>query len=107
MYFCYCCFFLMLRRPPRSTRTDTLFPSPTLFRSPLRSFSLSFVGPMAPGPLALEATVLRSGKSVTQVQISGSQDGQVVAVMLASLGRGRQSVLEVVAPPAQIGRAHV
>src|SRR3546814_1720870 len=23
----------MLRRPPRSTRTDTLFPSPTLFRS--------------------------------------------------------------------------
>src|SRR3546814_11872665 len=27
------CFFLMIRRPPRSTRTDTLFPYPTLFRS--------------------------------------------------------------------------
>src|SRR3546814_4096859 len=27
-------FFLMLRRPPRSTRTDTLFPYTTLFRSP-------------------------------------------------------------------------
>src|SRR3546814_5561454 len=27
------CFFLMIRRPPRSTRTDTLFPSTTLFRS--------------------------------------------------------------------------
>src|SRR3546814_7461602 len=26
-------FFLMLRRPPRSTRTDTLFPDTTLFRS--------------------------------------------------------------------------
>src|SRR3546814_1785534 len=26
-------FFLMRRRPPRSTRTDTLFPYPTLFRS--------------------------------------------------------------------------
>src|SRR3546814_3569943 len=26
-------FFLMLRRPPRSTRTDTLFPYATLFRS--------------------------------------------------------------------------
>src|SRR3546814_17184978 len=26
----------MLRRPPRSTRTDTLFPSTTLFRSPVR-----------------------------------------------------------------------
>src|SRR3546814_12755387 len=29
------CFFLMIRRPPRSTRTDTLFPYTTLFRSAL------------------------------------------------------------------------
>src|SRR3546814_11911844 len=28
-------FFLMRRRPPRSTRTDTLFPDTTLFRSGL------------------------------------------------------------------------
>src|SRR3546814_5701293 len=42
MLFCFCCvsshfcvfFFLMIRRPPRSTRTDTLFPYTTLFRSP-------------------------------------------------------------------------
>src|SRR3546814_1238776 len=27
------CFFLMIRRPPRSTRTDTLLPYTTLFRS--------------------------------------------------------------------------
>src|SRR3546814_2258171 len=26
----------MIRRPPRSTRTDTLFPYTTLFRSPMR-----------------------------------------------------------------------
>src|SRR3546814_11940749 len=26
-------FFIMIRRPPRSTRTDTLFPYTTLFRS--------------------------------------------------------------------------
>src|SRR3546814_1027369 len=31
--FVYCFFFLMIRRPPRSTRTDTLFPYTTLFRS--------------------------------------------------------------------------
>src|SRR3546814_20730016 len=33
--FFYCCyfFFLMILRPPRSTRTDTLFPYTTLFRS--------------------------------------------------------------------------
>src|SRR3546814_20594863 len=30
---CGVCFFLMIRRPPRSTRTDTLFPYTTLFRS--------------------------------------------------------------------------
>src|SRR3546814_4103940 len=29
-------FFLMIRRPPRSTRTDTLFPYTTLFRSRVR-----------------------------------------------------------------------
>src|SRR3546814_11594585 len=40
-----CCifiFFLMIRRPPRSTRTDTLVPYTTLFRSsasPMRSSS--------------------------------------------------------------------
>src|SRR3546814_14864683 len=30
---CDVVFFLMIRRPPRSTRTDTLFPYTTLFRS--------------------------------------------------------------------------
>src|SRR3546814_5409951 len=36
--FFLCGFFLMIRRPPRSTRTDTLFPYTTLFRSILRMF---------------------------------------------------------------------
>src|SRR3546814_17674843 len=31
---CTLLFLLMIRRPPRSTRTDTLFPYTTLFRSP-------------------------------------------------------------------------
>src|SRR3546814_13658054 len=42
-----CFFFLMFRRPPRSTRTDPLFPVTTLFRS------LGFDEVDAlPGPLA-------------------------------------------------------
>src|SRR3546814_14493655 len=32
-FFSLIIFFLMIRRPPRSTRTDTLFPYTTLFRS--------------------------------------------------------------------------
>src|SRR3546814_20516628 len=35
-------FFLIIRRPPRSTRTDTLFPYTTLFRS-LSSASLNSI----------------------------------------------------------------
>src|SRR3546814_12556447 len=32
-FFIFMVFFLMILRPPRSTRTDTLFPYTTLFRS--------------------------------------------------------------------------
>src|SRR3546814_19878171 len=40
-----CCFvYLMNRRPPRSTRTDTLFPDTTLFRSEILRQSGSHVG---------------------------------------------------------------
>src|SRR3546814_12681328 len=35
-------FFFLIRRPPRSTRTDTLFPYTTLFRSLAKA--IAFVG---------------------------------------------------------------
>src|SRR3546814_1179921 len=38
-----CVFFLMKRRPPRSTRTDTLFPDTTLFRSQITLQIVKFV----------------------------------------------------------------
>src|SRR3546814_19170157 len=34
-------FFLMIRRPPRSTRTDTLFPYTTLFRSIMKRHAVA------------------------------------------------------------------
>src|SRR3546814_18776405 len=40
----------MIRRPPRSTRTDTLFPYTTLFRSTGRRQSTSHHAPMRPQP---------------------------------------------------------
>src|SRR3546814_6705139 len=48
--FRFCCFvfrffFLMIRRPPRSTRTDTLFPYTTLFRSRRPAFRQGAAGP--------------------------------------------------------------
>src|SRR3546814_14966565 len=41
-------FFLMIRRPPRSTRTDTLFPYTTLFRSADPPVARAAVGYRAP-----------------------------------------------------------
>src|SRR3546814_9723428 len=41
-----CFFFLMIRLPPRSTRTDTLFPYTTLFRSVRRLALLRLVHPI-------------------------------------------------------------
>src|SRR3546814_4999564 len=45
-------FFLMIRRPPRSTRTDTLFPYTTLFRS-----DMLLARPSAAGARALITTI--------------------------------------------------
>src|SRR3546814_11449076 len=43
-------FFLMIRRPPRSTRTDTLFPYTTLFRSGLDKLELLDIDHNNTGP---------------------------------------------------------
>src|SRR3546814_6389709 len=49
----------MIRRPPRSTRTDTLFPYPTLFRSSFGRLSLGG----ALGSLAATLNTSLSGAS--------------------------------------------
>src|SRR3546814_14259330 len=54
-----CVFFLMIQRPPRSTRTDTLFPYTTLFRSfrillTPRSLPALLRLPALPPPLRLD-----------------------------------------------------
>src|SRR3546814_13918550 len=48
-------FFLMIRRPPRSTRTDTLFPYTTLFRS-VETVAFAVVVNSAHGLAALATT---------------------------------------------------
>src|SRR3546814_1378253 len=62
-------FFLMIRRPPRSTRTDTLFPYTTLFRSRPASakrggMAASTVSAMA----AVESWVVRSEEHTSELQ---------------------------------------
>src|SRR3546814_11565431 len=74
-------FFLMIRRPPRSTRTDTLFPYTTLFRS---------AGDMA------ECGKARAGV-LAGVALGGIERGHVRDQDHEIGGRGAR----------EIGRAHV
>src|SRR3546814_20797078 len=72
----------MIRRPPRSTRTDTLFPYTTLFRSP--------DGPrrFASVDIAFRAPAILLGKG---------------PIATGWAGRGPQSALRVFGPEAEIG----
>src|SRR3546814_16857282 len=56
---CEIIFLLSVRRPPRSTRTDTLFPFTTLFRSPVVNDGIA--APGAPGNYFLYAGAGGSG----------------------------------------------
>src|SRR3546814_20605856 len=75
-------FFLMIRRPPRSTRTDTLFPYTTLFRSKL----------LADGGEA-RAVMRKRGSVIGRVQASlrplgPGAGGWTERLMAAPLGGG-------------------
>src|SRR3546814_9366598 len=71
----------MIRRPPRSTRTDTLFPYTTLFRSLLRVYRCRRNAPAA-DPLhrmALRAQLLHHAVFAEQVQRTDHDQGVVGA----------------------------
>src|SRR3546814_4151562 len=72
---CFLFFFLMIRRPPRSTRTDTLFPYTTLFRSmPLTSIGclntslLNFRPPRSGNAPSRNADCARSEEHTSELQ---------------------------------------
>src|SRR3546814_13675853 len=84
-------FFLMIRRPPRSTRTDTLFPYTTLFRSP---------------DLVLCSTARRAVETVELLLTalaSAPETNYLKTLYLAPPSR----LLTVLRRQGKIGRAHV
>src|SRR3546814_6268264 len=62
-FVCFSFFVLMIRRPPRSKRTDTLFPYTTLFRSVLFGGDAADASPAAWEVVAAE------------VEVTGAPDG--------------------------------
>src|SRR3546814_15227504 len=77
-------FFLMIRRPPRSTRTDTLFPYTTLFRS----LDGTGIGEVAhAGELVALLAVL-----ATALTVALAGDRAVAGARAADVARGQAQV---------------
>ncbi|WP_241984184.1 thioesterase family protein [Aliidiomarina sedimenti] len=66
----------------------------------IRAMTVSFVGPLAVGPVVLKRRILRQGKNVTQVSVDIEQQGQVGLSALLTFGRSRDSVVRVTETPA-------
>lgn len=71
---------------------------------PLRALQTNFVGPVAPGEMLVDVTLLRQGKNVRQVQARVTQVNeqgheQVGGVLLGVFGGGRESALPHLRPP--------
>src|SRR3546814_20576328 len=113
------CFFLMIRRPPRSTRTDTLFPYTTLFRSGHASGRFQLDGTLADpkfeGHVELadgKIAMVTPGITLHDVGLRVDSDaaGDLKLDGEASSDQGKLQLSGTVSPradPLKIGRAHV
>src|SRR3546814_5522798 len=91
----------MIRRPPRSTRTDTLFPYTTLFRSPdeLRRHGATDVHPAHRRNRESRHAVQRDVHELPRLHATGRCD--------ASPAPRAEQELRPVPGQVEIGRAHV
>src|SRR3546814_21018434 len=95
----------MVRRPPRSTRTDTLVPSTTLFRSDGAS---CFVNPLT--SLAFAETMRMEGHSAIVHTAAASNLGQMLVKICAKDGIPLVNIVRSAAQVAilkGLGAAHV
>src|SRR3546814_5989298 len=90
---CRLLFFFMIRRPPRSTRTDTLFPYTTLFRSPWAGLSHladdgsgEGVGPSRAFALSAYGEFRAGGSEEVEGQVP--EDGEVFRSVVGAVAGG-------------------
>src|SRR3546814_14875021 len=97
-------FFLMIRLPPRSTRTDTLFPYPTLFRSSVRSGPVEHGVPTqsGKGPDADRQQGGEAHRDRCDLQRRRQLGGELVPHRLASADRAAEVALDDPADPCGV-----
>src|SRR3546814_14412400 len=99
-------FFLRVRRPPRSTRTDTLFPYTTLFRAHAVAVVIAIIPNLAQWATGLIDNALSAaGTTAGEVGYDSLDGAGVVYEGLKALGEGAELVGLVLG--TKIGRAHV
>src|SRR3546814_11692252 len=101
----FCFFFLRIRRPPRSTRPDTLFPYTTLFRSHAGFDAGSFVG-RHPGA-AVDVGHQRSAPEPGSHRLKLSHPAVELAVCPRETAADDPLANRSARASLEIGRAHV
>src|SRR3546814_14180190 len=99
----------MIRRPPRSTRTETLFPYTTRFRSPIVSL------PSGKGAIpGVGNDAMKSGEQVWRPEPESNRRARICSPLRNHSAIGPQTQESVETAPlaewlrrGQIGRAHV
>src|SRR3546814_1776660 len=106
----------MIRRPPRSTRTDTLFPYTTLFRSTVEEKLTSNIATIGENQSLRRAAVVevKDGVVVPYVHNAAAPGLGKIGVLVALESTGNKARLEALGKQlamhiaaAKIGRAHV
>src|SRR3546814_20897091 len=96
----------MIRRPPRSTRTDTLFPYTTLFRSKDIKGLISESNAQVKAGAGL---VNQTGSSLTEIVTAVKKVSDIVAEIAAASGeqaRGLEEVSSAVGRLAELTQHH-
>src|SRR3546814_18352664 len=97
----------MIRRPPRSTRTDTLFPYTTLFRSAgFRVLPGQTVGGFTAGRYLMRVLIVEDNSRLAELISDGIARHGFSGDGVGSIDEAEESLASATYD-AEIGRAHV
>src|SRR3546814_16738647 len=100
-------FFLMIRRPPRSNRTDTLFPYTTLFRSRHQGAVARYAAAKTWDEDALTGLIEAAGGKALLLVLDGVQDPPNLGACLRRAAAPGATPSAIPQPKAVQDNAHV